>query len=125
MKKRFRQEEVSRYQDIINQLLTLYFSGVYINSDDILNISNELEFSMPSKSRELLLKNLFLEAEKSDKLDKLYELLIKLLMKRVNEYKSLQSSYPSLVTVSSNWIFKATTLIKLLQSKRVANPYGV
>lgn len=120
---RRRKEEQSKYQHIINQLLTLFFSGTYISSNDMMNIANKMGYEMPSKSREIFLKNLFLEAEKDDKLDTLFDEFIKLLMARINEYKSLNIAFPSMIAVSSIWMQRANSVLRLLQQQKY-NPYA-
>lgn len=121
MKRKY--EEVSKYQNIVNQLLTLFFSGVYITSFDMLAIAKAVDFEFPSKNRELILKNLFLHCEKENKMPLLTQKLIGLLNDRVAQYKELTKQYPNIQEVSSLWIQKAQTMIKLIQQLNRANPY--
>jgi len=121
MKRKY--QEVSKYQNTISQLLTLFFSGVYITSHDMLLIAKELGHELPSKNRELILKNLFLECEKNNTLQELSQKLIALLQKRVATYKQLTLNYSNISEVSTIWIQKANTMIKLLQQTVRASPY--
>lgn len=116
-------EEVSKYQNSINQLLTLFFSGVYITSSDMLEMAKALEFEFPSKNRELILKNLFLHCEKENKMTQLTQKLMVLLYDRIAQYKALTQQYPNIHEVSALWIQKANTMIKLLQQQSRVNPY--
>ncbi len=121
MKRKY--EEVSKHQNIINQLLTLFFSGVYITSWDMLEIAKALDFDFPSKNRELILKNLFLHYEKENKIPQLTQQLSLLLYDRIAQYNTLTQHYPNICEVSSLWIQKAHTMIKLLQQQNRVNPY--
>ncbi len=121
MKRKY--EEVSKHQNIINQLLTLFFSGVYITSWDMLEIAKALDFDFPSKNRELILKNLFLHCEKENKIPQLTQQLSLLLYDRIAQYNTLTQHYPNICEVSSLWIQKAHTMIKLLQQQNRVNPY--
>ncbi|MEW6551890.1 MAG: hypothetical protein AB1389_07165 [Campylobacterota bacterium] len=110
-------------QHLITQLLTLFFSGVYISTKDLLDIAHKLELDFPAKSRELLLKNLFAEAQNQNKLYETYDMLIALLQARVREYKKLTALYPHIQNVSTNWINKANTMIRLIQQQKRGSIY--
>ncbi|MCK9161811.1 MAG: hypothetical protein ACOX39_08330 [Arcobacteraceae bacterium] len=110
-------------EHIISKLLTLFFSGVYISSKDLLDIAQALDIQIPAKSRELLLKNIFAKASEDGKISQLYDLLIALLQQRVYEYKSLTINYPHIQIVSHNWINKAGALIRLLQQQKRGSIY--
>jgi hypothetical protein len=116
-------EETSKYQHLVGQLLTLFFSGVYITSYDMLEIGKKLGYTFPSKHRELILKTLFLECEKENKMHLLIHQLIQLINGRIMEYQALSKNYPDIQEVSFLWIQKANTMIKLLQQHLRANPY--
>jgi hypothetical protein len=118
-----RAQEPNKYQHLITQLLTLFFSGTYISSHDMLSIASKLDFELPSKNRELILKNLFLHCDENDKLEQLYTQLIHLLQERVQAYNTVSQNYPHIKEVSNLWIQKALTLIKLLQQQKRGNPY--
>jgi predicted small metal-binding protein len=121
MKRKY--EEVSKHQNSINQLLTLFFSGVYISSYDMLHIAKALGYEHPSKNRELILKNLFAHCEAENKMTQLMQKLIQLLQKRVKHYKVLSDNYPNICEVSALWIQKANTMIKLLQQHTKVSMY--
>lgn len=116
-------EESSKYQQLLGQLLTLFFSGVYITSYDMLEIGKKLGYELPSKHRELILKTLFMESEKENKMNLLIQQLIILLNTRIHEYQTLTKQYPLIQEVSFLWIQKAHTMIKLLQQHLRANVY--
>jgi hypothetical protein len=116
-------ENPSKYQHVINQLLTLYFSGVYITSKDIMVMGNALGFELPSKNREILLKTLFAECEKMEKMPQLCDGFIRLLQARLHEYKTLTSTFKSIHGISGLWIQRINTLIRLLQQQKRGNPY--
>jgi hypothetical protein len=118
-----KQKETSKYQHLLGQLLTLFFSGVYITSHDMMQIAKNLGYELPSKHRELILKNLFLECEKEDKMSLLIQQLIHLLNGRIQTYHALTHQYPAIAEVSSLWIQKAHTMIKLLQQQLRVNSY--
>lgn len=110
-------------QYLITQLLTLFFSGNYISSKDLIDLANKLDIEFPLKSRELILKNLFALASEQNKEKELYDLLIILIQKRVQEYKKLTIQYPKIAEVSNIWINKASTMIRLLQQQKRGNIY--
>jgi hypothetical protein len=121
MKRKY--EEVSKHQNSINQLLTLFFSGVYISSYDMLHMAKTLGYEYPSKNRELILKNLFAHCEAENKMIQLMQKLIQLLQERVTQYKALTHNYPNICEVSALWIQKANTMIKLLQQHTKVSIY--
>lgn len=116
-------EETFKYQHLVGQLLTLFFSGVYITSHDMVQIAHELGHELPSKNRELILKNLFLECEKANQMPQLVQKLMALLQMRIEAYSELTQLYPAIHDVSFSWIQKAHSMIKLLQQQLRANPY--
>lgn len=121
MKRKY--QEVTKYQQLINQLLTLFFSGVYITSQEMIDLAANLDIELPSKSRELILKNLFLEAEQSGQLESLLDGLIMLLQERIQQYNALNRDYARIHEIASVWIHKANTMIRLLHQQKRANPY--
>ena len=121
MKRKY--EETFKYQHLVGQMLTLFFSGVYITSHDMIHIAHELGHELPSKNRELILKNLFLECEKAHQMPQLVQKLIILLQTRIEAYSKLTQLYPTIHAVSFSWIQKAHTIIKLLQQQLRVNPY--
>lgn len=116
-------EESSKYQYLIGQLLTLFFSGVYITSHDMLKIAHELGHELPSKNRELILKNLFMESEKSQQIPLLIQKLTVLFQSRIVAYQELTKLSPAIQEISFLWIQKAQTMIRLLQQSLRENPY--
>lgn len=110
-------------QHMITQLLTLFFSGVYITNKDLIDIANKLDMEFPAKSRELILKNLITIAVEQNKAQMLYDLLISLLQQRISEYKKLTNLYPSLNEVSTNWINRANTMIRLITQQKRGSIY--
>lgn len=121
MKKRY--EENTQYQHLINQLLTLYFSGVYITSRDMLDISQKLGFSMPSKSREILLKTLFLQCDEEGKIPQVCEAFVDLLQDRVQQYRALSVNFTGIHAISAGWTGRTNAVIRLLQQQKRGNPY--
>lgn len=116
-------QEVNKYQHLINQLLTLFFSGVYITSQEMIDLAANLGIELPSKNRELILKNLFLEAEQRGQLEPLLDGFIMLLQERIQQYNALNRDYTGIQEIASVWIHKANTMIRLLHQQKRANPY--
>lgn len=116
-------QEVNKYQHLINQLLTLFFSGVYITSQEMIDLAANLGIELPSKNRELILKNLFLEAEQRGQLEPLLDGFIMLLQERIQQYNALNRDYAGIQEIASVWIHKANTMIRLLHQQKRANPY--
>lgn len=118
-----KKEEQSKYQHLINQLLTLFFSGVYITSEEMILIGKKLGYELPSKNRELLLKNLFAMAEKDNKTAFILDEFLFLLNERFSEYKNLTMTYPGINEVSMNWAQRINTIKRLLVSEKRGNIY--
>jgi hypothetical protein len=97
-----------------NAILPLFFSGVYITTKELLGISKSLGFEQPSKSRELLLKNLVTHAESECSMKMLYSKLNDLIESKVQKYRELEESF-DIDDVSRVWIEKALITQKVLK----------
>lgn len=116
-------EEKSKHQHLINQLLTLFFSGVYITNVDMINIGKKFGYDLPSKNREILLKNLFTMAENDGNLQVVLDEFLKLFNSRFEEYKKLTMNYPAINEISSNWTQKVNTIKRLLVTQKRGSLY--
>jgi hypothetical protein len=97
-----------------NAILPLFFSGVYITTKELLEISFSLGFEQPSKSRELLLKNLATHAESEGSMKLLYSKLNDLIESKVQKYRELEENF-EIDDVSKVWIEKALITQKVLK----------
>ncbi|MBD3841481.1 MAG: hypothetical protein IE909_06275 [Campylobacterales bacterium] len=111
-----------KFQQLHNQILSLDFSGVYFSTNDLLHIARKNGYNIPHKSREFILRELLNQSKNDAKIDLVYNDFISLLSTRIEKYKDLAMQFQSLKKLTNQWIFKATTLKKLitLQGK---NPY--
>lgn len=121
--KRTSEEQQSKYQHLINQLLTLFFSGIYITTKEMMDIYAKLGYETASKNREILLKNLLTTADKDHKLELAFNELIKIIQKRIESYKDLALNYPNINDISSTWIQRADTTLRLIRQQKRGNPY--
>jgi len=101
------------------QLMSTFFSGVYLSVGDIVKIANNLGIKLPYKRRDILLSKLSIEAKKVDKYNKYTKEIIKLIDKRVNEFKSLVLAYPQSSDIVNSWIKRANGIKLLIERERV------
>lgn len=96
------------------KLLTLYFSGIYLTSSDLLIIAQTLEIELPSKEREILIKYLFKEALAQNKLEPLLEQIVGLLNQRSENYRTLTIGFPAISPLTSSWVNKINSIKSII-----------
>ena len=129
MKKASRREQEDErnnpYSGIERQLLNTFFSGIYISATEFLNVGRSMGMeNLALKSRELLIKEIISQADKSGSTPELANKLVMIVSGRVKEYQNMIDKYPKSVGVISQLVQKANASKRLIQGIVRANPYG-
>jgi hypothetical protein len=103
------------YESLEKQLLSLFHSGVYISSYDIVTIGEKIGYKLPLKERDILLRRVIGDAKKDAKLKELLEHFGLLIEKRAKKYRALGDEHPHAREVISSWIHKAKSTNLLLK----------
>ena len=114
----------TRFAILEGQLLTLYKSAVYFTNHDFVTIGEKLGIKLPYKNRDLILKMLLQEAEKSDKSNQLLEELLQILHSRKESYINLGNNFTRLIPTIKVWLQKINTMELLIKQQTRMNPYG-
>lgn len=101
-------------ESLQKKLLTLYFSGIYITSADLIAIAESLEIELPSKEREILMKYLFKEAISQNKLESLLEHIVGLLNVRSEKYRALTIGFAAIAPLTSMWVNKINSIKSII-----------
>ncbi len=101
-----------------DNLLSLFFSGVYLTNYDFFNIAKKLNFNIPIKDREVNLRSLIKGAKDNLKSKELEDELFNLIDTRIDEYSKLANNYANTSLIIKNWIDKANNL-KLVVKERL------
>ncbi len=80
---------------LVEQILSVYYNGVYFSSQDMQDIAKNLGFSYDAKGRVFILKHLVRQVEESKKESEFFKELSNVVQRRVAVYKELKDSYPS------------------------------
>jgi len=117
------QNENQDFESLEKRLLSLYFSGVYISTKDIVEIGAKFGYELDFKPREILLKKLLIDAQKEGKfVDILSELRV-WLKSRANLYNHLGNEHIDARDAIGLWLHKAKTTDTILKNEilRVQN----
>lgn len=87
-------------------LLSLFTCGCYINTQDIVDIAQEMGLELFHKKRSLLLQTLLLYANEHHQNHKLLHLLLTLLDQKSEELLTLLKNYPQTDMILQNFILK-------------------
>lgn len=109
------QNQSSPYESLEKQLLSLFFSGIYISSHDIRQLGAKVDIELPVKDRNILLSRLFGDANKANKNKELYMAISDLLRSRAMEYTMLGNNYPHAKPLIFKWLQKAKSTDLLLK----------
>jgi hypothetical protein len=122
-KKGKNKKEFSKYSRVEKELLTLFFSGIYITNYELVAIGEKVNIDLPMKRREIVLKNLIATAEERGIIKDVFNLIIELIDSRIKTYKSYGNSFLHSREVISRWLQKASSIKKLIAAQTKANPY--
>ncbi len=105
----------SDYETLEKQILSVYHSGVYITSHDLVQIGAQLEYDLPLKERDILLKKLLGDAKKDGKLVLLLQKIGALLKHRAEIYTKLGNNHMPAREPISQWLHKAKSTDLLIK----------
>jgi len=117
------EDRQSEYETLEKQLLSLFHSGIYISSFDVIKIGKTIGLDMPFKDRDILLKSLFSQAKKEDKFQEALRQLGLFLKERANAYTVLGNEYPHARPLISSWLQKAKATDSLLKREMARDIY--
>jgi len=100
-------KEETEFERIIKILTVPAQSGVYISRFDIRDMGRALGVEIPIKDRKYMIKDLFQYAKQFNQLKEFIDILIKFVDTKLEEYKSLQESYPKSAELFNTWINRA------------------
>lgn len=123
MKKRH-QEERSRFFALESHFQNTFHSGIYLSQSDLIAIGAACDIALSMSSRELLLKNLFAEADKAGALQTVSEALVRLIDERVEQLQYLGGEYPGARAPLMRLIQKANGTKALLARETKGDPYA-
>lgn len=109
------QNQTSPYESLEKQLLSLFFSGIYISSHDIRQIGAKIGIDLPVKDRNILLSKLFGDANKANINKELYMAISDFIKSRTMQYTILGNNYPHTKPLVSKWLHKAKSTDLLLK----------
>ncbi|MGD9970505.1 MAG: hypothetical protein AB7S65_08610 [Sulfuricurvum sp.] len=121
--KRRHEEERSKFLALENHFLNTFFSGLYLSAADFIAIGKESGLELEMHSREMLIKDLLNESDKSGTLAKVIASLNHLIDERINAYHRLSLDYPGASAALSRLAQKATGTKSLLARESRGNPY--
>jgi len=111
------QNRQSDYDSLEKHILSVFHSGVYISSHDLVTIGRELEYDYPLKERDILLRRMLGDTKKDGRLTELLAKLAQLLKQRAQTYTQLGNDYMAMREIISIWLQKAKTTDKLIKSE--------
>lgn len=100
------------------QLFSLYLSGVYVTTEDLVEIGKNLGKTYPHKGREALMEEIYKDLEKEGEMEPFIDGLIALYQQRIGEYAALLASYPAAGDVVDRWIHGAQRTVERLQAEK-------
>ncbi len=119
MKPKFKDKQ-NEYETLEKQLLSLFHSGIYISSYDIVQLGKAIGYDLPLKERNILLSRLLGNAKKDNKIKSLFDALSALIKHRAMQYTKLGNNHPHARPIISAWLQKAKAT-DLLIKREIAN----
>jgi hypothetical protein len=117
------QNRQSDYDSLEKHILSVFHSGVYISSHDLVTIGKELEYDYPLKERDILLRRMLGDTKKDGNFTQLLAKLAQLLKKRAETYTQLGNEYMATRAIISIWLQKAKTTDRLIKSEMAKANY--
>jgi len=111
------------YESLEKHLLSTYASGVYISSNDLVEIAKKLDIELPFKERDILMRKLFGEMKEQNRLSDLLVQLILFFKERATTYTRLGNRHIDARDVIGIWLQKAKSTDMLLkhEAQKVAS----
>lgn len=119
MKPKFKDRQ-NEYETLEKQLLSLFHSGIYISSYDIVQLGKAIGYDLPLKERNILLSRLLGDAKKDNKTKDLFDAVSALIKHRAMQYTELGNMHPHARPIISIWLQKAKST-DLLIKREMAN----
>lgn len=104
-------------------MLSLYSSGVYISTKDIVALGKKLDIELPYKTRRIILQKLFIEAKAKDQFANLVALVSQMIDAKSQKLLEMSKHYAATAAVIQPLIQKANSTKMLLQRELRLNPY--
>ncbi len=117
------QNRQSDYESLEKHILSVYHSGVYISSHDLVEIGKTLGYDLPLKERDILLRKMLGDAKKNGKLTELLGQLSLLLKRRAQIYTQLGNANIPAREVISQWLHKAKSTDLLIKREAAKSHY--
>ncbi|MEA3418727.1 MAG: hypothetical protein U9Q90_04945 [Campylobacterota bacterium] len=117
------QNRQSDYESLEKHILSVYHSGVYVSSHDLVVIGKELDYDLPLKERDILLRKMLGDAKVEGKLSDLLGKLALLLKRRAQIYTQLGNEHIEAREVISGWLHKAKATDLLIKREAAKAQY--
>jgi len=117
------QNHQSDYESLEKHILSVYHSGVYVSSHDLVEIGKTLGYDLPLKERDILLRKILGDAKKDGKLTELLDQLGLLLKRRAQIYTLLGNEHIPAREVISQWLHKAKSADWLIKREAAKSHY--
>ncbi len=114
MKPKFKDKQ-NEYETLEKQLLSLFHSGIYISSYDIMQLGKAIGYDLPLKERNILLSKLLGDAKKDNKTKELFAAISAFIMHRAMQYTELGNNHPHARPIISAWLQKAKSTDLLIK----------
>lgn len=121
--KRRHHEERSKFLSLENHFLNTFFSGLYLSAGDFIAIGRENGLNLQMHSREMLIKDLLNESDKTGTLNGVIAALNRLIDDRISAYHRLSLEYPGTRIALAKLAQKANGTKALLARESRGNPY--
>jgi len=109
------EDRQSEYETLEKQLLSLFHSGIYISSYDVIQIGKSIGLDMPFKERDVLLKSLFAKAKEANQFSEALRHITIFIKDRANQYTVLGNEFPHARPIITKWLQKAKATDALLK----------
>jgi hypothetical protein len=109
--------EDSDFESLEKRILSLFFSGVYLSTKDIVEIGGKFGYELDFKPREVILKKLLIDAKKDGKFVDILSEIRAWLKARAGVYSYLGDEHIDARDVISLWLHKAKTTDTILKNE--------
>lgn len=117
------QNRQSDYESLEKHILSVHHSGVYVSSHDLVEIGKTLDYDLPLKERDILLRKMLGDAKKDGKLTELLGQLGLLTKRRAQIYTQLEKVHMPAREVISQWLQKAKSTDLLIKREAAKSQY--
>jgi len=92
--------------------------GVYLSKKDVLLLSDQMGAAINLSERKKMLEGLFKFVDNKEDLNRLLDLITRLIQGRIAVYQKIRDSYRFADEVTDAWITKATDALETIQGAR-------